>query len=283
MRRLPPRRAFITGGTSGIGLAIARRLAADGGDVVTLSLDPRAQRDEALRVIADARRDPSQRVRAYELDVTDRAAVRELIRDVSKEIGAPEVLINSAGVGGALPFTEARPRDLERSLSVNLYGCWHTIEACLPHMGTGAHVVNVSSMAGLVGSYGYTVYASAKFAVVGFSQALRAELAPRGIAVSVLCPVQVDTPMLAKTDLTKPPETLALNAKSGVMSADDVARGLLEGMRKGRFLIIPGRRGRLIHALERWAPGLRMWLSDRVVRRVRAEGRVSLSPEGSGE
>ena len=105
-------------------------------------------------------------------------------------------------------------------MKINLYGARNAIAALLPHMrNQGGHIVNVSSIAGLIGVFGYTDYCASKFGLIGFSEALRSELDSQGIMVSVLCPPDTDTPGLAEENLTKPPETLAVSESACVMPA----------------------------------------------------------------
>jgi short-subunit dehydrogenase len=130
-------------------------------------------------------------------------------------------------------------------------------------------VVNVSSLAGLVGTYGYTAYAASKSAVIGLSMSLRNELKVDGIDVKVLCPPDTDTPQLAQEELTKPDETRKINGSAGVLTPQKVAAVLLRGLERRRFLILPGFMSRLTWALYRLAPELVHALIDRDVRSVR--------------
>ncbi|MEI6725944.1 MAG: SDR family NAD(P)-dependent oxidoreductase, partial [Actinomycetes bacterium] len=138
------------------------------------------------------------------------------------------------------------------------------------HMGAGAAIVNVSSMAGFMGVFGLTDYCASKFALVGFSEALRQELRPRGIAVSVMCPPDTDTPGLAHEDLTKPAETKAVSAGAKLMQPDEVARDLIRGIERGTFMIVPGGDGKLAYFMKRHAPGVVDAIMRRGIRKARA-------------
>ena len=266
------RLAFIPGGSTGIGLAIAKKLAGRGADVVIF-----ARRAEPLRAaavaIAGACRRATQRVAWRQLDVADAPQVRAVLNSAVAELGVPDVLVNCAG--RALPnyFERVSPAQLEETMRVNFYGCWHAIAALLPHLrGRRGYIVNVSSLAGLMGIFGYTDYAASKFAVVGFSEALRSELAGRDITVSVLCPPDTQTPGFERENARKPPETHAVSAGASLLSADEVADALLAGMAKRRFLIIPGRAARLSYLLKRFTPRFANWLMDRQVHAARTRG-----------
>jgi short-subunit dehydrogenase len=259
-------RAFVVGASTGIGLATAQKLAARGDDVVIF-----ARREgplaEAARSLEARRRGPSQRLASRALDAADAARVRAVMDAVVAEAGAPDLLVNCAG--GAVPnyFERIPVAQLETTLRQNLHTCWNTVQALVPHMKErGGQIVNVSSLAGLIGVFGYTDYCAAKFAVIGFSDALRWELAPHRIAVSVLCPPDVDTPGLAQEDATKPPETRVVSEGARMLTPEVVADALLAGVAKRRFLIVPGAEGRLAHAAKRLLPGL---VDAMIARRLR--------------
>ncbi len=270
MRSFKSKNVYISGGTSGIGLAVGKKFASLGADVFLFSIDEQSMRDRALAELERARRRPEQRFAAVELDVTDEKLVRSTLSEAARDFGAPYVLVNSAGIGGAVYFEKQSYELFDRTMKVNLHGTRNTVAALLPFMKpAGGWIVNVSSMSGLIGLVGYTAYSSSKYAVVGFSQALRSELSPHGIRVSALCPPQVRTPLLEKTDKYKPPETKSINDKSGVLEPDEVAEALLIGMKKNRAISIPGRKARLYYLLDRLFPLLRERITDRVINKAR--------------
>jgi len=264
-----PKLAFIPGGSTGIGLAVAKRLAALGADVAIF-----ARRKEPLvaaaEEIARQRRHSGQRVGWRQLDVTDAAQVDAVFAAAIAELGVPDVLINCAG--RALPnyFERISLAQLDETMRINFYGCWHAVSALLPHLrGRGGYIVNVASLAGLIGVFGYTDYSASKFAVIGFSEALRSELARDRITVSVLCPPDTQTPGLEHENISKPPETHAVSAGASVLTAEQVADALLAGMAKRAFLIIPGREARFGHLAKRFFPRLVERVMDRQIRGVK--------------
>jgi short-subunit dehydrogenase len=156
---------------------------------------------------------------------------------------------------------------------VNLHGCWNTVQALLPQLKANrGYIVNTSSMAGLIGVFGYTDYCASKFALVGFSEALRSELKPHGVTVTVLCPPDTDTPGFATENQTKPAETRAISASSKMMSADAVADALIRGMARKPLLIIPGAEGKFAVLVKRLLPGLVERVMDRTIARVARRG-----------
>mgnify|MGYP002642486750 CR=1 FL=1 len=135
----------------------------------------------------------------------------------------------------------------------------------------GGAIVNVASIAGFLGVFGYTDYAASKFGLIGFSEALRSELKPHGVVVSVLCPPDTDTPGFVEENRSKPPETRSLSEGAGVMLPGAVARALIRGIERGDALIIPGAAGRFTYLMKRFTPSLVETFVDQVVRRVQKD------------
>jgi 3-dehydrosphinganine reductase len=264
---------YVVGGSLGIGLAVAQRVAALGADV-TIFARRREPLEQAAEAVRAACRRPGQYVAWRQLDVADHDQVGATMQALVAERGAPEVLLNCAGRAYPRRFEDVTYAQFTETMLVNLHGCWNTVQALLPHMkakGRG-YIVNTSSVAGLIGVFGYTDYCASKFALVGFSEALRGELKPHGITVSVLCPPDTDTPGFKTENLTKPEETRAISATTKVLSAEAVADELLRGMARGTFLIIPGLDSRLSALAKRLAPGVVYWVMDRAVAKVGSSG-----------
>ena len=262
------KQVYVVGGSLGIGLSIARRVASLGSDVTIF-----ARRAEPLQravgAIRAAQRDPTQTVVARQIDVGDHSQVSDVMIQTVAELGAPAVLINCAGHAIPRRFEDIPYEQFTNTLRVNVHGCWNTIQALLPHMKPqGGYIVNTASIAGLIGVFGYTDYCASKFALVGFSEALRSELKAYNITVSVLCPPDTDTPGLEAENATKPEETRAIAATAKVMSADAVADALIRGMARRTFLIIPGTDGRMSVLAKRLFPSVVERVMDRTIRQV---------------
>jgi len=230
---------LITGGSSGIGLALALRLAREGARLSLLARDP-GKLDAAKNMLLG--KVPGAQVALIPCDVTKQADVADSIAAAERANGPPDMLITSAGVARPGYFGELPIEVHEQTMAVNYFGTLYCVRAVTPGMVGRARgaIVMISSGAGLVGLFGYTAYSPSKFAVRGLAESLRGELAGTGVAVTLVYPPDTDTPQLAEENLTKPLETKAITAEGGLWTADEVARATLEGVRAGRFAVAPG-------------------------------------------
>jgi 3-dehydrosphinganine reductase len=157
-------------------------------------------------------------------------------------------------------------------MAINYFGTLYCIKAALPGMEQQrrGQIAMVSSGAGLIGIYGYTPYSPSKFALRGLAEALRGELKPWGIGVSIVYPPDTDTPQLAAENLTKPPETKRITATAETWSADAVAAKIVAGIEKRQFIITPGQEMTILARLHSLiGPGLN-WYFDRLIQRTQA-------------
>ena len=245
---------YITGGSSGIGLATAKLMATRGAGVIILSRRQQVL-DEALKQIQSCGVSAEQKFAGRSMDVSKRDSVESVLSSALAEFGVPDVLINCAGRAYPRYFMDITYQQFDDTMKTNLYGIWNTCSVLVPHMKVkGGVIVNVSSMVGFLGVFGYCDYAASKFAIVGFSESLKSELKKYNISVQVLCPPDTDTPGFATENLTKPAETKAISASAKLMSSDAVAKELIEGIRKNTFMIIPGFDGKLTYFLKRHMP-----------------------------
>ena len=236
---VPAGPAVVTGGSSGIGLAAATRLARAGHPVVLI-----ARGTERLETAAaEIRRAVSGAVvTTRALDVRDPAAIEQAVAAAVAAHGPVAWLVASAGIVAPGLFVDQALDDHRAQLDVNYLGTLHAVRAVVPSMraARGGRIVLVSSGAGLFGIYGYAAYAPSKFAVRGLAEVLRVELAEHGIAVTLACPPDTDTPQLVAERAARPEATAAIAAGGGVWSADAVAEAMLKTAAAGRFLVAPG-------------------------------------------
>ena len=189
--------AVVTGGGSGIGLAIAERLADDGLAVAVLDLDGDAADAAAAKISATG-----GTAIGVAADVTDREAIEAALTDARERLGAPTVLVNNAGLDGFDPFLKITPEKWARLLEVNLTGTFNCCQLVVPDMiaaGWG-RIVNISSSSAQGGQPLMTHYVASKAGVIGFTKALALELGPKGITVNTIPPGFIDTPMLRKSE-----------------------------------------------------------------------------------
>jgi 3-dehydrosphinganine reductase len=272
-------KAIVTGGSSGIGLATAELLASRGADVGLIARD-QGRLEKAAETVTRARRSEKQRVWASACDVADFEAVWETFDRFEREVGPCDLLVNSAGI--FLPaYFETMPMEwFSEHLDIDVLGVIYTCRAVVPRMsarGRG-HIVNVASMAGFMGIFGYTAYSAAKYAVMGFSESLRSEMRPLGIGVTVVCPPDVDTPGLATERSLRPPETDRVAGNVTAIQPSAVASELVRGVERNKYLVIPGFTGKLYHFLKRLWPGLFYIVTDRDVRKARDAVEDSVHP-----
>ena len=237
---------LITGGSSGIGFAIANALVEMDASVILLARDYEKLKAAKASILAKY---PKAKVKLVSADVTDAQTLNVLHEKYIRNHEIPDILINCAGV--ARPgYVEEIPLDVYRwTMDIDYHGTVNPIKILLPGMierGSG-HIVNFSSMAGVVGLFGYTAYSAAKFAIKGFSDALRSELKPKGIKVSIVFPPDTDTPQLAWEDQYKPFETRELAGSDKPISPSKVADETLKSVARGRYKVVPSFEAKLIY------------------------------------
>jgi 3-dehydrosphinganine reductase len=267
------RHALITGGSSGIGRSVARRLAADG-----YSLSLIARREGPLAETASELRKlfthHDQQVFTYRADVANAAEAQASVAAATGALGVPELVITSAGVAVPGYFEDIAAEVFERSMAVNYFGTLHIIRAALPAMRAKhqGRIVMVSSGAALMGIFGYTTYCPSKFALRGLAESLHAEVKGDGVGISIVYPPDTETPMLVEENKTKPEETKLITSIVKPWTADAVARCIVKGIARKAFAITPGA---TITAMNRM-PGVLVpllhWYSDRLVKSVRRRG-----------
>ncbi len=259
----------VTGAASGIGQAIAENAARRGADLAICDIDP-----ERLATVEESLRDSGADVIAGTVDVADHESVTRFAEVVHDRIDALDILVNNAGVTMAASALETTPEDWDWLLGIDLMGVINGCAAFGPAMrdrGAGGHVVNIASMDGLAAMEGFAAYSTAKFAVVGYSESLRAELAHCDIGVSVICPGAIRTSLVSEM-----PERGRFAGNYGTRirsenkkgaSADRVADAVFRSVAKNRAVCPVTPLAWMTYYLKRIMPGMTARALDRVERR----------------
>jgi len=202
MQELQGRSAFVTGGANGIGRAIAESFAREGVAVAIADIDPKAA-EQACRELEAS----GARAVPIECDVTSEESLAKALETASSALGPIHILVNNAGAFSVSPLEDTKRSDWEWLLEINVIGVVNGLHTFLPHMrahGEPAHIINTASVAGHFAGPGLSVYTASKFAVVGLTECLRAELADSSIGVSVLCPGIVKTGLVESSREHRP-------------------------------------------------------------------------------
>lgn len=232
------RTGIVTGAATGIGLAIVERLTRDGMTIAMLDRD-----EGALDKAAAALEKRGGRVRPYVADVTDGARTAEVLSDLEDRAGPLDLLVNNAGIGIAADVLETSEEDWASILEVNLTAIYRTCRAALPGMierGSGS-IVNVSSVAGVVGVRNRAAYCASKAGVIGLTKAIAVDHAAQGIRANAICPGTVETTWVDRI-LADAPDAAAVREKMAARqldgrmgSPDEVADGVAF-LATGRFM-----------------------------------------------
>lgn len=262
-------RVFITGGSSGIGYALAQELLLAGAFVCIGSRDEGRLRQacENLSQLAPgAAKAPSFVV----LDVNSSQSISVALGEAVENLGGVDLLINNAGYART-GYIDELSDDVYRSMmEVNYFGPVRLCRAVLPLFRAQGYgrIVNVTSMLGFMGTFGYSAYAASKYALAGFSECLRQDVLPFNIRVHLAYPPTTLTPGLERENRDKPPETWAIEGKSKPFTPEQVASAMLRGIQRGHFHLLVGFDSWLIWTFQRIAPWLVRYVTDGVLTRA---------------
>ncbi|MBC7247485.1 MAG: SDR family NAD(P)-dependent oxidoreductase [Actinobacteria bacterium] len=268
MHDLRGKTALITGAASGLGRELAFALAREEAVVLLVDVD-----EPALVETSGLLEGMGARNRPYVVDVSDREQVGAMAVKVQEEFGGLDVLINNAGVFVWADFADTTLEDWEWLMGVNLWGPILTINAFLPGMieRKSGHIVNIASLGGLVTMPTLSGYSTTKFGLVGLTETLQHELEPHGIAVTLVCPGNIRTPIVDHIKVRGYNREKLTKMSYGVMprmSADKAAAIILKGMKKGRSLVILTPMAHFMYLVKRLSPNLYRVMLGRPMRKV---------------
>jgi short-subunit dehydrogenase len=254
LRNLRDKVAVVTGGSSGIGQAIALELANCGCKLAVVGTS-QTRVDATLALLP-----PGSLSKGYICDVADRTAVIKLADTVEQDFGAVHIIVNNAGITSSAPFAEFDIALFDRIVHVNFFGVVNCCHAFLPKLqahGHG-HIVNMSSMLGFVGVPNQSAYVATKFAIRGFTESLWAELDDTDIAVTGIYPGTIQSDILQRANFSDELEKIAMLKmmdRFGI-PASDVAKKTIKAIKRRRREIIIGRDAKLLVGLNRFHSGL---------------------------
>ncbi len=238
---------LITGGSSGIGLETGCQLFSRGADIA-LFARRKEQLEIARQTLEKHRITAAQKIHLVSGDVSRFNETQQTINQFMVDTGVPDILINSAGIVYPGKFINIPFDQYQKMIETNYLGMVNMCKLVIPEMVKlhRGHVVNVSSMAALIPLYGYTGYAGTKYAVRGFTDCLRQEMRLLGINISIVYPPDTRTPQLENEIPNRPALTKALAETSSTVDPELVAKSILRGIERKRYVIIPGAEAKLL-------------------------------------
>jgi len=231
----------VTGGSSGIGLDIAWAYTKQGANIILLARN-QARLDAAVTECKALVTSDKQQILSFSVDVTDKAQLANVVTTIKNQVGDPDLLVLSAGIVASERFIEQSDDDFEAIIQTNVMGSRAVARAFLPGMISrkSGQICFISSLGGIISTYGYSAYSASKFAVIGMAGCMRQELAEYNIGVSVVCPPEVDTPMVTKESEHILPQTRFIKDVGGTLQPKAVTQATLKGVAKNQFIIVPG-------------------------------------------
>lgn len=256
----------ITGGSSGLGLALAKHYGKQGAKLALLARNLKKLEEAKNQVIAE---NSNALVEIFSVDISNSHAVKNVVNDIAEKFGAIDVLINSAGILIEGYFENTKLEDFERVMNTNFLSLVNMTQEALPYLKKSkGRIINIASMASYFGTFGYTSYCASKFAVLGFSEALRTELRPQGIRMHVVCPPEFEGPMVDGIAEGRTPENIHLVRTAGTLSVEQVLRATVSGIEKNQFIILIGMPSKVVALANRLMPKVVRMFLDMTVKKI---------------
>ena len=257
---------LITGGSSGLGFGLAVELLKRGARVILLARN--------LQKLENVKEDlkksfPEDNIDIISADVANYESLRKILIEKLDKQPVLDMVVRNAGVIKEGYFGNLSIKDFETVVGINYFGCLHMAHITLPYLKKSrGRLVNISSVAGLTGVFGYAPYCSSKHALVGLTESLRYELKPQGINVHLVCPPEFESPLVEELDTYRTPENRAHTLMIPKMGVETVVKDTLKGIEKNRFKIIPGWKTRVMVSCIQHLPGISRYFADMQIRRT---------------
>lgn len=257
---------FITGGASGIGKQLTLKYLQQGHSVSLFDVQPA---DDAIQALIQQTGCSANAVSGYQVDITDAKAVEAVFAQAA-QANQPDIVIHCAGICQAVPLTEHSSEHFNLIINVNLIGSRNVAAAGIQQLPDNGHLVLFGSMASFLGCYGYTAYSASKFGVRGLAEVLRIELQPRGIDVSLVCPPEVETPMVENERLHRPKITEAMKMVAGHLNLEEATDDIFQGIAKRKFIIVVGSKAKTLSLVIKYVPDfINRFVTDKIFQRLR--------------
>jgi 3-dehydrosphinganine reductase len=249
--------ALITGGSSGIGFAVARELLKNKLRVILL-----ARRKNVLEE-AKKRLQGGDNVEIVSADVTKFDTLIEAKKHIVSKFGKVDLLFNSVGITEPSLLSDIKEKDIHALIEVNLLGVINVCKTFIDSISNGGAIINISSVLGLFGIAGYSAYSASKFGIVGFSDALRRELFKQKISVHVAYPPDTETPQY-RYELEHMQEWMKRGTRAHPLAPEIVAKRILRGAKRGMKIILPSASTKFYGFMLHYMPKLSRFLLDRI-------------------
>lgn len=234
---LKGKNAIVTGSTSGIGLAVARSLAAEGCNIM---LNGFGNKDEIEKLLKEFQSDYKVKALYSDADMSKPADVRKMVADCASNLGGVDILVNNAGIQFVSPIENFPDDKWDAIIAINLSSAFHSIKAAMPNMKASNYgrIINIASAHGLVGSMNKSAYVAAKHGIVGMTKVVALEVAETNITCNAICPGWVHTPLVQKQ--------IEDNAKAGNISIEQAGKELLGAKQPSKRFVKPENIGALV-------------------------------------
>lgn len=275
MKSFENRLVLITGGSSGIGLELAKNLAGRGAHVWIMARRTQLLQS-ALAEIEKKRVSTTQKFNMLTADVSNEAQINHALDQLITEQGIPDLVINNAGITYPGKFEDIPTDAFRQVMDINYFGMVYVLKKIVPGMisRNSGHIVNVSSVAGFGGVYGYSAYGASKFAVSGLSETLLFELKYHGIKVSIVFPADTETPQLEEDRRMRPAVTEALSSQNAsALPPVKTAELIIKGIQREQYVITPGFDATYMyharHILSTFSLKIIEWMTDAAVKKAK--------------